>query len=197
MAGLTAWFALVEQGHIRAGQTVLVPGTGGVALFAVQIAAAHGAKVIVTSSSDDKLARAKTFGARHGVNRLSQDVVATVHSLTDGRGVDHALDLVGGDNFAASIEAVAPGGRVSVIGLLGGTELCTPTTPVLLKAPVIQGVVTGHRRALQDLAHAVDAIRLKPVIDRRYPFAALPEALDHLARGAFGKVVVDVTAAGD
>ena len=181
----------------RAGETVLVPGTGGVALFAVQIAAAHGAEVIVTSSSDDKLARAAALGARHTINRLAADVVGTVYRLTDGRGVDHVLDLVGGDNFAASIEAVAPGGRVSVIGLLGGIELQAPTTPVLLKAPVIQGIV--HRpivRALEDLVRAVDRIGLKPVIDRRYPFEALPDALDHLARGAFGKVVIDM-AAGD
>ncbi len=95
---------------------MLVPGTGGVALFAVQLAAAHRAEVIVTSSSDDKLARAKTLGARHGVNRSTDDVVEAVHRLTGGRGVDHVLDLVGGENFAASIEAVAPGGRISVIG---------------------------------------------------------------------------------
>lgn len=196
VAGLTAWFALVEQGHIRAGQTVLVPGTGGVALFAVQIAAAHGAEVIVTSSSDDKLRRAKALGARHGINRLTADVVAAVYEMTDGRGVDHVLDLVGGDNFAASIEAVAPGGRVSVIGLLGGTELRSPTTPVLLKAPIVQGIVTGHRRALEDLVRAVDRIGLKPAIERRYSFEALPDALDHLARGAPGKVVIDVTTAG-
>ncbi len=197
VAGMTAWFALVEQGHVRAGDTVLVPGTGGVALFAVQLAAAHGAEVIVTSSSDDKLARAKALGARHGVNRCTGDVIAAVNRLTGGRGVDHVLDLVGGESFAVSIATVAPGGRVSVIGLLGGVELRAPTTPVLLKAPVIQGIVTGHRRALEDLVRAVDRIGLKPVIGGRYAFEALPDALDHLARGAFGKVVVDVTPAGD
>lgn len=194
VAELTAWFALVEQGHVRAGDTVLVPGTGGVALFAVRIAAAHGAEVIVTSSSDEKLARAKALGATHGINRTSDDVAAAVLRMTGGCGVDHVLDLVGGDNFVTSIAAVAPGGRVSVIGLLGGTDLAAPTTPVLLKAPVIQGIVTGHRRALEDLVRAVDRIGLKPVIDRRYPFAALPAALDHQARGAFSKIVVDVMA---
>ena len=193
VAGLTAWFALVEQGHVRAGDSVLIPGTGGVALFAVQIAAVHGATVIVTSSSDEKLARAKALGATHGINRSSEDVVAGVLRATGGRGVDHVLDLVGGDNFATSIAAVAPGGRVSVIGLLGGTELAAPTTPVLLKAPVIQGIVTGHRRALEDLVRAVERIGLKPVIERRYAFEALPAALDHQAHGAFGKIVVDVT----
>ena len=197
VAGLTAWFALVEQGHVKAGETVLIPGTGGVALFAVQIAAAHSAEVIITSSSDAKLERAKALGARYGINRDAADVVAEVQRLTGGRGADHVLDLVGGDNFARSIEAVTPGGRVSVIGLLGGTELRAPTTPVLLKAPVIQGIVTGHRRALEDLVRAVDCIGLKPVIDGRYAFEAVPEALDHLARGAFGKVVVEMAPAGD
>lgn len=193
VAGLTAWFALVERGHVRAGDTVLIPGTGGVALFAVQIAAAHGAMVIVTSSSDEKLARAIALGAARGINRSSEDVVAAVLRATGGKGVDHVLDLVGGDNFAISIAAVAPGGRVSVIGLLGGTEITAPTTPVLLKAPEIQGIVTGNRRALEDFVRAVDRIGLKPVIDRRYPFEALPAALDHQARGAFGKIVVEVT----
>ena len=176
---------------------MLVPGTGGVALFAVQIAAAHGAEVIVTSSDDVKLARARALGARHGINRSTGDVVAEVYRLTGGRGAAHVLDLVGGDNLARSVEAVAPGGRVSVIGLLGGTELRVPTIPVLLKAPVIQGIVTGPRRALEDLVRAVDRIGLDPVIDARYAFEALPDALDHLARGAFGEVVVDVTTAGD
>ena len=194
VAGLTAWFALVEQGHVRAGQTVLIPGTGGVALFATQIAAAHGAEVIITSSSDEKLEHAKALGARHCINRGTADLMAEIHRITGGRGVDHVLDLVGGENFARSIEAVAPGGRVSVIGLLGGTELRAPTTPVLLKAPVTQGIVTGHRRALEDLVRAADRIGLKPVIDRRYALEALPAALDHLARGAFGKVVVEMAA---
>ena len=197
VAALTAWFALVEQGHVRAGQTVLVPGTGGVAIFATQIAAAHGAEVIISSSSDAKLERAKALGARHGLRRDTGDVVAEVYRITAGRGADHVLDLVGGDNFARSIDAVAPGGRVSVIGLLGGGELRAPTTPVLLKAPVIQGIVTGHRRALEDLVRAVDQMKLKPVIDRQYAFEDLPAAMDHLARGAFGKIVVDMTTAGD
>ena len=156
VAGLTAWFALVERGGVRAGDTVFVPGTGGVALFALQIAAAHRAQVIVTSSSEEKLAQAMALGAWRGIDHSGGDaeVTAQVHALTHGRGVDHVLDLVGGKAFGAAVDRVAPGGRVSVIGLLGGTELRTPTIPVLLKAPVIQGVVTGHRRALGDLVRA-------------------------------------------
>ena len=194
VAGLTAWFALVEQGRLKAGDTVLIPGTGGVALFALQLAVAHGAEVIVTSSSDDKLRRVLDLGANHAIDRTVDDVVTKVLAITNDRGVDHVLDLVGGDNFARSIAAVAPGGRVSVIGLMEGVELRAPTVPVLLKAPVIQGIVTGHRRALEDLVRAVDRIGLTPMIDRRYAFADLHAALDHLAAGPFGKVVVDVAA---
>ncbi len=196
VAGLTAWFSLVERGGIKAGETVLLPGTGGVSLFALQIAVAHGAEVIVTSSSDDKLARARALGAAHGIRRETADVADAVLALTGGRGADHVLDLVGGDNFARSVAAVSVGGRISVIGLLGGLELSAPTTPILLKAPVIQGVVTGHRRALEDLVRAVDRIGLRPVIDRCYPFEELPAALDHLDRGAFGKVVINMPAYG-
>ena len=194
VAGLTAWFSLVEQGRLKAGDTVLVPGTGGVALFALQLAAAHGAEVIVTSSSDEKVRRALDLGASHAIDRTAGDVVPEVLAMTGGRGVDHVLDLVGGDNFARSVAAVAPGGRVSVIGLLDGAELRAPTVPVLLKAPVIQGIVIGHRRALEDLVRAVDRLGLKPVVDRRYAFADFPAALDHLAAGPFGKVLVDVAA---
>ncbi len=194
VAGLTAWFALVEQGRLKAGDTVLIPGTGGVAVFALQLAAAHGAEVIVTSSSGEKLRRVLELGASHAIDRTVDDVVTEVLAITNGRGVDHVLDLVGGDNFARSVAAVAPGGRVSVIGLLEGVELRAPTVPVLLKAPVIQGIVTGHRRALEDLVRAVDRTGLKPVIDRRYTFGDLPAALDHLAAGPFGKLVIDVAA---
>ncbi len=193
VAGLTAWFSLVERGHVKAGDTVFIPGTGGVALFALQIAVAHGASVIITSSSEHKLAKAKTPGAAHCLQRGSVDLVSETLALTGGRGVDHVLELIGGDTFKQSIDIVSPGGRVYVVGLLGALELSAPTTPILLKAPVIQGIATGHRRALEDLVRAVENIGLKPVIDQRYPFEDLQFALDHLKTGAFGKVVIDVT----
>ncbi len=117
VAGLTAWFSLIEMGRLRAGETVLLSGTGGVAMFALQIAVAHGAEVVITSSSDEKLRRAKTLGAAHGINRNAVDVVQEVLSITRGRGADHVLELVGGENFAL-VETVAVGGRISIIGLL-------------------------------------------------------------------------------
>jgi NADPH:quinone reductase-like Zn-dependent oxidoreductase len=192
VAGLTAWFALVEAGRLKAGETVVVQGTGGVALFGLQIARAHGAEVIVTSSDDGKLARAAELGATHGVNRKREDWVAAVHRLTGDRGADHILEIAGGAGLGRSLEAAAVGGRISVIGIIEGVEVSGPVFPLMLKGVRIEGILVGHRRALEDLVRAVDATGLKPVIDAEYGFADLAAALDHLDRGPFGKIVVKV-----
>lgn len=126
VAGLTAWFSLVEQGRIKAGDTVFIPGTGGVALFALQVAVGHGAEVIITSSSEKKLVRARELGAIHCLSRSQGDIVNQVLDLTKGAGADHVLDLVGGDNFSDSVSVVAVGGRISVIGLLGAMDVSAP-----------------------------------------------------------------------
>lgn len=189
-AGLTAWFALVERGGVKAGQTVLVQGTGGVAMFALQIAKAHGAEVFVTSGSDEKLARAKALGADHGIHRLQGDWVETLYDLTHDRGIDHIIETAGGENLRRSLRAVAVHGRISVIGVLEGSEISLPAGELLLKSPVIQGIGVGHRRALEDFVRAVDATGLKPVIAHSYRFDQLPQALEHLDRGAFGKIVL-------
>jgi NADPH:quinone reductase-like Zn-dependent oxidoreductase len=195
IAGLTAWTALVELGSLRPGMSVLVQGTGGVALFAVQIAAAAGARVIVTSSDDAKLDRAKALGAADGINRkTTPDWAAAARALTDGRGVDHVLEIVGGDNLGRSLAALAPGGRISLIGVLDGFEASFPLVAAFLRHAVIQGVFVGHRRGLENLAQAVDRIALKPVIDAEYALADLPAALDRLDRGPFGKVVIRMNA---
>lgn len=193
VAGLTAWFALIERGRLRAGEVVLVQGTGGVALFGMQIAKAHGATVIITSSSEEKLARAKSLGADHGINRNTGDWVEEVYRLTGDRGADHILELAGGSNLGKSVAAVAVEGNISIIGLMDGFELSAPTVAILLKAPTIQGIVVGHRRALEELVRAIDNVGLKPVIDRRFAFADLPAAFDHLDQGPFGKVVVELS----
>jgi len=190
IAGLTAWFALIELGALHAGESVVVQGTGGVALFGLQLAKLHGAEVIVTSSSDDKLAKVKALGADHLVNYRRADWVEQVYRITADRGADHVLEIAGGPNLAKSLAAVAVNGRVSVIGVLEGFEVSSPALPLLLKAPVVQGISVGHRRGLENLVAAVDRTGLKPVIDRRYPLKDLPAALDHLDRGPFGKVVV-------
>jgi NADPH:quinone reductase-like Zn-dependent oxidoreductase len=192
-AGLTAWYALAEASMTRPGDTVVVIGTGGVALFCVQIAHAQGARVIVVSGSDEKLARTKQLGADDGINRIrTPDWAAEVRKLTGGRGADHVLELAGGDNFGRSLSSLRQGGRVSVIGNLGGDALTTSVYPLLTGRATVQGIGVAHQRALEDLVRAVDWLKLKPVIEREYAFAELPAALDHLERGAFGKVVVRV-----
>jgi NADPH:quinone reductase-like Zn-dependent oxidoreductase len=190
-AGLTAWFALTETASPRPGDTVVVMGTGGVALFAMQIARAQGARVIVISGSDDKLERVKQLGAAHGINRnRTPDWAAVAREITGGRGVDHVLELAGGDNFGQSLAALSQGGRISVIGVLQGDELRSSVFPLLSARAAVQGIAVGPRRALEDLVRAVDWLELKPVIERTYSFDELPAALDHLERGAFGKLVV-------
>ena len=169
-------------------------GTGGVALFGLQIAKAHGAEVIVTSGSQAKLERAIALGADHGINRQTEDWVEAVYRLTSDHGADHILEIVGGAHLGRAIEAVAIHGRISVIGVFEGFEVSGPVGPLLLKSPTIQGIGVGHRRALEDLVAAIDRIGLKPVIDRRYSFTDLPAALEHLDRGPFGKIVIELGA---
>ena len=188
-AGLTAWFALAETGALRAGETVLIHGTGGVALFGLQIARLHGAQAIVVTGSEDKRAQALALGATHVLAR-DGDWPAEVRRLTQGRGADHVLELASGPNLDRSLQAVKQGGRVSIIGMLGGETLSASFYAMVLGRVTVQGIGVGHRRALEDLMRAVDANALKPVIAAQYGFDALPAALDHLERGAFGKIVV-------
>lgn len=193
-AGLTAWCGLVERGGLHAGETVLVEGTGGVALFGLQIAKAHGAEIIVVSGSADKLERVKALGADHGIDRSKEDWVEAALRITGGRGVDHVLELVGGPNLGKAVQVAAIGGRIAQIGVTEGFEVAAPAGPLMLKNVTIHGISVGHRRALEALVAAVERTGLRPVIDKRYPLAELAAALDHLARGPFGKVVVTMAA---
>ncbi|MCA2230148.1 zinc-dependent alcohol dehydrogenase family protein [Nonomuraea aurantiaca] len=193
MAGLSAWTALVEQGRVHAGQTVVVLGTGGVALFGLQIAATHGAEVIVVSGDDAKLARAKDLGAAHLINRTTRDWVEAVYQATHDRGADHILETIGGHHLARSIEAAAVAGHISLIGILEGYEISGHVAHLARKKLRIDGLQVGHRRALEDLVRAADHIALHPVIAAEYALHDLPSALAHLERGAFGKVVITTT----
>ncbi len=188
-AGLAAWFALVETGALRAGQTVLAHGTGGVAVLGLQLARLHSANVIVVSGSADKREQALALGAQHVLARDS-DWPAEVRRLTGGRGADHVLELASGANLGRSVEATAQGGRVSVIGMLESDELRASFFGLVMQRVTVQGIGVGHRRALEDLVRAADAGALRPVIAAEYALDALPAALDHLERGAFGKIVV-------
>ncbi|MFT4268280.1 MAG: NAD(P)-dependent alcohol dehydrogenase [Xenophilus sp.] len=188
-AGLTAWTALVEHGPVKAGQTVLVHGTGGVALFGVQLAKLHGARVIVVSGSPAKHDAVRALGADHVLAR-GGDWPAEVKRLSGGRGADHVLELAGGDNLGRSLEALATGGHVAYIGTLQGDGFAGSGYELIRTQALVRGVGVGHRRGLEELVRAVDAGGLQPVVAAEYPADQVPAAFEHLARGPFGKVVV-------
>lgn len=190
-AGLTAWYALIEKGRLRSDQTVLIQGTGGVSLFGLQIASSLGARTMVTSSCDNKLERAKSLGADHGVNYTrNPNWEDAVLSLTDNKGVDHILEVVGGKNLIRSISAIKTGGHIAIIGLLDGFTSDLPLFPILGKQAVLRGYSVGSRRALEDMIRAFAKSEIRPVIDTVYSFEEALQAYEHLYRGAFGKVVI-------
>lgn len=191
-AGLTAWRALVVNGGLRAGDSVLVLGTGGVSIFALQIAKAMGASVIVTSSSDEKLARAKTLGADHVVNYRSHPQWSQqVLELTNGRGVDHTVEVGGPGTLAQSIPATRVGGHIALIGILTGLGGEVPTAALMVRQQRLQGLVVGSRQQQIDLVRAVEATGLRPVIDHTFPLEALADAFRlQQAGGHFGKIAV-------
>lgn len=195
-AGVTAWFALVERARVQAGDTVLIPSTGGVALFGLQIAKANGARVIVCGRAVNA-ERAKALGADHYIDRERDDWEEVVYALTGDRGADHVLEVIGGRHLGESVQLAAVGGHVCQIGALEGFDLGAPAMPLMLKDITLHGIGSGSRQALTHLVRAVDQTGIRPVIDGRYAFADLPAAFDHLDRGPFGKVVIDVDAGRD
>ena len=194
-AALTAWHALVTSGNVSAGQTVLVLGTGGVSIFALQFAKMHGARVIITSSSDAKLARAKALGADETINyRTTPDWEKEVFRLTDKAGADHVVEVGGTDTFPKSLRAVAMGGTISVIGGVSGFTSSVPLRDILGKSALLRGVFVGSRDMFAAMNRAIAQHKLKPVIDRVFSFAEAPAAYPCLESGAhFGKVVITVS----
>lgn len=193
VAALTAWFALVDSAQLRRGQTVLVQGTGGVSLFGLQFATALGARVIVTSRSDEKLAKAASLGAWAGINTVRQPAWAdAVDGLTEGQGVDHILELLGGDNLRQSVHALADGGHILQIGFMHDTDIRLPAIALQLRRATLRGVSVGHRRAFEAMNAAIDRFGIQPVIDSVFAFADVPAAFARLQQGPFGKVVVAV-----
>ena len=188
-AAVTAWHALVVEGQVKAGDTVLIQGTGGVSLFALQFAVMHGARVIATSSRDDKLARVRTLGAADGINyRQTPDWGDRARALTGGAGVDHVVEVGGAGTLGQSLRAVRMGGRVYLIGVLAGAGDVNPL-PVLMKNVRVQGIFVGSREMFEAMNRAIAVHRLRPVVDHVFPFAEIRPALRHLESGAhFGKV---------
>ncbi len=190
-AGLTAWFALVERAGVKAGDTVLIPSTGGVALFGLQIAKAHGARVIVSGRASNAT-RAKALGADYYVDRNREDWMDVIYQITGNRGADHILEVIGGEHLAKSVQLAAVGGHICQIGALDGFDITAPAMPLMLKDVTIHGIGTGSRQALLNLVRAVEQTGIKPVIDSVYAFSDLENALDHLERGPFGKLVIEI-----
>jgi NADPH:quinone reductase-like Zn-dependent oxidoreductase len=188
-AALTAWHALVNSGNVKAGETVLVQGTGGVSLFALQFALMHGARVIGTSSSDEKLERVKKMGAAIGINyKTTPEWGKKAVELTGG--VDHVVEVGGGGTLGESLRAVKHGGHVAMIGILSGTAAANPV-PILMKAIRVQGIFVGSREMFEQMNRAIALHNLKPVIDRVFPFDQAAEALKHMQSGShFGKIVI-------
>ncbi len=193
-AGLTAWSALSSHGGSLAGATVVALGTGGVSIFALQFAKMMGARVIVTSSDDEKLEKALRLGADEGINyRQKPDWDKEVKRLTGGEGADHIIEVGGAGTLEKSIRAVRPGGCVSLIGILAGVSKDLDLRPILMRNIRVQGILVGHRQGFEEMNRAVDAHRLRPVIDRVFPFQESKEALEHLASGShFGKVCIQI-----
>jgi NADPH:quinone reductase-like Zn-dependent oxidoreductase len=195
-AALTAWHALFETGRVRAGQTVLIQGTGGVSLFALQFAKLAGARVLVISSSDEKLGRAIDLGAAAGLNySRSPEWDLWALEQTAGSGVDHVVEVGGPQTLARSIRAARRGGDISVTGVLAGDGGAVPVKSILFKQLRLLGVFVGSRQMFEAMNRAVAAHELRPVVDRVYPFESAVDAYRYLGSAAhFGKVVVRIAA---
>jgi NADPH:quinone reductase-like Zn-dependent oxidoreductase len=193
-AGLTAWRALVVEGGLKAGDVVLVQGTGGVSLFALQFAKALGATVIATSSSDEKLERLKALGADHVINYRSEPQWgAAAHAITDGRGVDHVIDIGGIETLPQSFAASRVAGHVAMIGMLTGHEGPLPALLMLTKQLRVRCMMVGSRDTQLDMIRAVEATGIQPVIDRAFPLEQLSDAFRYQESGAhFGKIVIEI-----
>lgn len=189
-AGLTAWRALVVDGGLKAGDTVLTLGTGGVSIFALQFARLMGARVIATSSSDEKLERLEAMGATHTINYKSEpNWGKRVRELTDGRGVEHVVEVGGPGTLPQSIEAVSIGGHIALIGVLTGRSGEVPTVKLMAKQARLQGLIVGSRAQQLDMIRAIEAGGLRPVIDKTFPLEAIAEAFRHEESGRhFGKI---------
>lgn len=194
-AAVTAWHALFRVGRpARAGDTVLILGTGGVSIFALQFARSTGARVIATSSSEEKLARLKALGASDAINYTrTSDWEKDVLRLTGGRGVDCVIEVGGGGTFARSVQSLARGGKICLIGFVAGREGDTNPFPLMHKAASLHGIYVGDREMFDEMNRAIAVNQIKPVIDRVFRFDEAVRAFEHHASGQFvGKVVIQM-----
>jgi NADPH:quinone reductase-like Zn-dependent oxidoreductase len=193
-AAVTAWHALMTEGGVKTGDTVLVLGTGGVSLFSLQFARLAGARVIATSSSNAKLARARQLGASDGINyKENLEWDKTARTLTGGMGVDHVVEVGGAGTLPQSLRAVRMGGRISLIGVLAGGSGQVSPLPILMKNVRVQGIYVGSREMFEAMNRAIALHQVRPVVDRVFAFAEIREALRYMESGAhFGKIAIRV-----
>lgn len=191
-AALTAWSAIVTDGAVTAGSRVLVQGTGGVSLFALQFAQLHGAEVIVTSGSDEKLSQAMELGASEGINyRTTPDWGRVVKEKAANLGVDLIVEVGGRRTLPESLRAVRAGGTICLIGVLSGADMAISLGPIVTRKLRLQGITVGSRDGMEAMLRAISLHNLKPVVDRVFAFEDFREGLDYLARAAhFGKVCI-------
>ncbi|APX93745.1 NAD(P)-dependent alcohol dehydrogenase [Halomonas sp. 1513] len=193
-AGLTAWRALVVDGNLKAGDTVLTLGTGGVSIFALQFAKAMGARVISTSSSDEKIEKLKELGADHTINyKTDPEWGKTVQALTNGRGVDHVIEVGGPGTLPQSIDAVRIGGHIALIGILTGRGGEVPTIKLMAKQARLQGLIVGSRAQQQEMVRGIEAIGVRPIIDSTFELEKIADAFRHEESGRhFGKICLSL-----
>lgn len=191
IAGVTAWRAL-SQGNLRPGDWVVVQGTGGVSIFALQFAHRLGARVIVTSSSDAKLERARQLGATHLINyKTTPNWDEAVIELTGGEGAHHVLDVGGTDTLSRSLDAIRPGGHVYLIGFLGGMTVDFELRKAIRRTAVMHGLSVGPRETFEEMNAAIEAWKLEPVVDRVFARDEFRAAYDAIASGThFGKIAI-------
>jgi NADPH:quinone reductase-like Zn-dependent oxidoreductase len=192
-AAVTAWQALIVRGRLAMGETVLLLGTGGVSIFGLQLANLSGAKVIITSSSDAKLERARQLGADECINyRTTPDWGKEAARLSCAGGVDHVVEVGGAGTFEQSVRACRFNGHIGLIGILTGREANTQIFSVVPKGLTVSGIYVGSREMFEELNRALEHTGIRPVVDRVFPFAQTPDAFRYLESGShFGKVVIE------
>jgi len=193
-AGVTAWHALVEHGKLVAGQSVLLQGTGGVSIFGLQLSHAMGVQVVITSSSDEKLGRAKMLGANRGTNyKSTPDWEKAAMEFTGGLGVDHVVEVGGAGTLTRSFGAIRVGGKISMIGGLSGPATELNPGLILARRANVQGISVGSMQMFEAMNRAIAAHGIKPLIDKVFGFDEVHAAYKHMASGAhFGKIVIHV-----
>lgn len=193
-AALTAWRGLVVEGGLKAGDTVLVQGSGGVSIFALQFAKAMGARVIATSSSNEKLKRLKLLGADELINyKEIPEWGKAVLSLTGGVGVDHIVEVGGGGTLQQSMIAARLGGHISMIGVLAGFQAPVETMPFMTRQLRVIGISVGSRQHQHDMVAAINATGIRPILDKHFQLAQLGDAFRYQEKGEhFGKIIVDI-----